>query len=105
MSWSAAFVRPVLKNECDAKIDTMKIDDGAEPWMQDQLRTAQQAAKLIANNVPGPFISVSLNGHANGVGWQGKPGWCNDSITVTVTQITAEDMEKYHKESKASGVG
>lgn len=85
MSWSAG-TKAVPKSEADATIDALTTGTD-DPQHEDQLRTAKQAAKLILANVPGPFVSISLSGHANGVGWQKKEGWANDCIVVNVVQM------------------
>lgn len=87
MSWYISTKNPVEKRHIDSAIDLLAISQEDGP-MEDQLRIAKQAAKLIAATTPGPYLSVALNGHANGVGWQKREGWSNDYISVTVTQIT-----------------
>lgn len=85
MSWSAG-TKAIAKSEADAAIDALTTGTN-DPQHEDQLRVAKQSAKLLLANVPGPFVSVSLSGHANGVGWQKKEGWSNDCISVNVTQM------------------
>jgi len=85
MSWSTG-TKAVAKSEVDVAIDF--LDTGTDdPQHWDQLRVAKQAAKMILSNIPGPFVSVFMSGHANGVGWQKKEGWASDCITVNVTQM------------------
>lgn len=84
MSWSAG-TKSVAKSEADAAIDALIAGTG-DPTHDDQLRVAKQAAKLLLANIPGPYVTVSLSGHANGIGWQKKDGWSNDCISVNVTQ-------------------
>ena len=91
MSWSATFPNPVSKAEAIAEIDKLGIavndpDQIAELEAIDQLQAAKDAAKLLLKSVPGPKITVSLSGHANGVGWQQRSGWANAGITVMVHQ-------------------
>ncbi len=88
MSWNVG-TKSIPKASADAVIDSLTtgITGLGADAMDDQLRVAKQAAKLLLANVPGPFVSVSLSGHANGVGWQKKEGWANDTITVTVSQM------------------
>ncbi len=86
MSWSAG-TKSVAKGDADAAIDALIAGTG-QPTHDDQLRVAKQAAKLILTNIPGPFVTVSVSGHANGVGWQKKGGWSNDCISVNVSQQT-----------------
>jgi len=77
--------KPVAKAEADAAIDALTTATN-DPMHEDQLRVAKQAAKLLLASVPGPAVTISLSGHANGVGWQKKEGWANDCISVNVTQ-------------------
>lgn len=95
MSWSASFVKPVPKAEADTAIDNLTTHGPLEGPAFDQLRSAKSAAKAIIAIIPGPYITVSLSGHANGVGWQKKDGMANDCITVNVGQITEDDMKYY----------
>lgn len=85
MSWSTG-TKAIVKSEADAAIDALTTGT-TDPQHEDQLRTAKLAAKVLLANVPGPFVSISLSGHANGVGWQKKEGWANDCISVNVTQM------------------
>ena len=85
MSWSTG-TKSISKKDADAAIDALTTGTN-DPQHEDQLRTAKQAAKILLGTVPGPFVSISLNGHANGVGWQKKEGWANDCISVSVTQM------------------
>lgn len=84
MSWSAG-TKKVAKADADGAIEALNTGTN-DPKHEDQLRIAKQAAKVLLATVPGPFITVSLSGHANGVGWQQKEGWSNDCISVNVTQ-------------------
>lgn len=84
MSWSTR-TQVVKKSEADAAIDALTTGDN-NPHHDDQLRTAKQAAKLMLASIPGPNVSISLSGHANGVGWQKKDGYADDCITVHLTQ-------------------
>jgi hypothetical protein len=56
--------------------------------MAKQHAAARVVALQLIEFIPGPKLSVTMNGHANGVGDVEKPGWANDYITVTVTQVT-----------------
>lgn len=85
MSWSAG-TKAVAKHDSDAAIDALTAGT-SDAKHEDQLRTAKQAAKLILANIPGPFVSVTMSGHANGVGWESKPGWASDCISVNVSQM------------------
>jgi hypothetical protein len=86
MSWSANTLI-VDKKEINHAIDNPTISpmdiDGP---MLDQLKAAQDVAKELVKSISGPKMRVSMNGHANGVGWNRKEGWSNDSITVSVYQ-------------------
>jgi len=88
MSWSANLKEKTAKRDIETAIDILLPDHVIDDMAYDQLRAAKRAAKEIAKSVPGPFLSVILSGHANGVGWQKKEGWANDTISVTVTQMT-----------------
>ena len=61
----------------------------------DQLHAARLAAKRLLHSIPGPYVMVSLSGHANGIGWQKKEGYANDSISVSVSQHLEEDLKYY----------
>jgi hypothetical protein len=90
MSWSVS-TGTVDKTHADRFIDALGDPYIAErPASWDQLRAAKDVAKLLLKSVPGPFVSVSLYGHANGVGWQKCDGYANDSIGVTVSQQFVE---------------
>lgn len=91
MSWSASFVKPVPKREAWAAIDLLgfnltEVDSIANLEAIDQLQAAKDVAKLLLKSIPGPNIMVSLGGHANGVGWQEKPGHSNNCISVSIVQ-------------------
>jgi hypothetical protein len=88
MSWNVN-TKVIAKADADAAIDALTTGTN-DPKHEDQLRTAKLAAKAILHNVPGPYIYVSLTGHANGVGWQRKDGWANDCINVSVSQVIEE---------------
>jgi hypothetical protein len=86
MSWSASFVKPVSKAEAESAIDALSTGGQTEGPAIEQCRIAKQAAKAMLAVIPGPYVMVSMAGHANGVGWQKKEGWSNDTISVVVTQ-------------------
>lgn len=102
MSWSVSLGRSVPKAEADAAIDALNLPGASgetdhpspDPAMLDQLRVAKLAAKVLLANVPGPYVSVFMSGHANGVGWQKKEGWANDCISITVNQMCESDLPK-----------
>lgn len=87
MSWSAsvsAHSRENFGTAVDAAVSSpLELDE----HMQKQFDAAKDVAKAIAPIVPGPMLSASMNGHANGVGDNVKPGFANDYVSVTVTQV------------------
>jgi hypothetical protein len=88
MSWSTNFVKPVRKELAAQAIDEqLGTRSQTEPAAIDQCNAAKDIAKLLLKSIPGPFVQVSLGGHANGVGWQKKDGYSNDYITVNVYQV------------------
>jgi hypothetical protein len=90
MSWSASFLKPVRKVDAAAYIDRLSTGAQVEGPAIDQCELAKGAAKSLLAGIPGPYVQVSLSGHANGVGWQKKEGWANDCITINVSQFTEE---------------
>lgn len=92
MSWSASFVKPVRKIDAAGYIDRLSTGAQIEGPAIDQCELAKKAAKELLAGVPGPYIQVSLSGHANGVGWQKKEGWSNDCISISIMQITEEPL-------------
>lgn len=91
MSWSVNFAKPVLKQEAEAALDALpfpyKPEQGVrEAAMCDQFAMAKQAAKFILSNTPGPFIYISMTGHANGCGYQKDESWSPDFVNVSVNQ-------------------
>jgi len=87
MSWSCSTPK-VEKQQVENDIDVAMPGGLCDGPVLDQLAAARRAAKEIVKSVPGPYVIVSMSGHANGVGWQKKEGWANDCISVTVTQFT-----------------
>lgn len=90
MSWSASFTRPVRKVDAVAYIDRLSTGAQVEGPAIEQCEAAKRAAKELLKTIPGPYVMVSLVGHANGVGWHKKDGWADDCITINITQITEE---------------
>ncbi len=88
MSWNASTKGPVLKQNLPEALAGITDGEPLNGPMYEQLEAARRAAKELAKTVPGPHLAVSMSGHANGVGWQKKEGWANDTITVTVSQVT-----------------
>jgi hypothetical protein len=74
MSWSASFVKPVRRIDAAAWIDRLSTGAQIEGPAIAQCEIAKTAAKGIIAAMPGPYVMVSLSGHANGVGWQKKAG-------------------------------
>jgi hypothetical protein len=98
MSWSFSTKEPIKREEAFDRICELKPPDGLEGAAIAQFESAKAAAIEIAAVIPGPYVSVSMSGHANGVGWQKKEGYANDCITVSVTQQTEEDLKYFTKE-------
>ena len=97
MSWSASLVKPVRKAEAVAAIEALTTGQQTEGPAIDQCEAAKLAAKLLLPSIPGPFVMVSLSGHANGVGWQKKEGWANDCMNISITQLTEDDVAAIYK--------
>lgn len=96
MSWSIT-IRDVKKSEASAAIDEAQVERYGGPDnqpMDDQVRAAKQAAKALLDIVPGPMVLISINGHANGVGWHKSPQYANDCVGISVTQITEQDRPR-----------
>ncbi len=90
MSWSASLVKPVRKIDAVAYIDRLSTGAQIEGPAIDQCELAKKAVKALLPGIPGPYVQVSLSGHANGVGWQQKEGWSNDCIIISIAQVTEE---------------
>jgi|GEM_PF-5477823 len=99
MSWNVS-TNIVRKVEAAWRIDQLTITPTSDEPSFDQLEAAKRAAKELLKTLPGPFVTVSLAGHANGVGWQKKPSYANDTITVTVTQSTEDDIRFFSDADK-----
>ena len=92
MSWSASFVKPVRKFGAAEAIDRLSTGAQTEGPAIDQCELAKKAAKKLPAGIPGPYVQVTLSGHANGVGWQKKEGWSNDCISISIVQVTEEPI-------------
>jgi hypothetical protein len=68
-------------------MDRAEIVGDTSPPALVQVESAKEAAYELLKVIPGPVVAISLSGHANGVGWQEKPGYANDTITVSITQV------------------
>lgn len=90
MSWSASFVKAVPKAQAEWEIDQLTTGGQTEGPAIDQYQAAKRAAKELLKSMTGPYVYVSMAGHANGVGWQVKEGFANDTIYISVNQITEE---------------
>lgn len=103
MSWSTSTSKPVLKIAAEVELEklfTQAINSGGVQTqgvtqaevvrnlgsVADQIRVAKAAAVELLKVIPGPYVSISLSGHANGVGWHKKDGYANDCISVSVSQ-------------------
>lgn len=87
MSWSAS-VGSHSRETFDAAVDAAVSSPAAlDEHMQKQFNKAKEVAKAIAPIIPGPMLSASMSGHANGVGDHKKEGWANDTMTVSVSQV------------------
>jgi len=88
MSWSASVgsqTRETLNDAIDAVIPSpADLDE----FMAAQFTVAKTAAKTVAAIIPGPQFAITMSGHANGVGDEAKPGYSNDFLTITVSQVT-----------------
>lgn len=95
MSWSISS-KPVLKENFDKSLDDLQYASGSAlldeiPECQEarsQFEVAKKAAKLIAIGMPGPYVFAQFYGHANAIGYQTKPGFADNTITVIVSQVT-----------------
>lgn len=92
MSWNASFLKAVPRIEAAAAIDQLSAGQQTEGPAIAQCELAKKAAKAILDGIPGPYVQVSMSGHANGIGWKKKVGWSNDTISVTVAQFCEEDI-------------
>jgi hypothetical protein len=101
MSWTIS-TGLLSKGNAEKGIDRLELDagDGDSPSTYsaatlDQFQTAKNAAKELIKGMPGPYVTVSLSGHANGVGFQKSPGMSNDFISIGVAQQCSEDVGRY----------
>lgn len=89
MSWSIQS-KSIKREEAFDRICELAPNDYMDGPARTQFETAKEAAIEIVATLPGPFVRVSLSGHANAVGWQEKQGYVNETITVTVSQHLVE---------------
>lgn len=89
MSWSASTAL-VQKSKANEAIDNLTIEHD-EP-SQDQLAAGKDAAKLLLKGIPGPFVRISMSGHANGIGWNKKEGYSDDFINIQVVQSNSQTL-------------
>lgn len=92
MSWST-FIRIAPKREVMLALQPAAVvlnvyNTELDHEVADQVESAKRAALELLKTIPGPFVGVTMSGHANGVGWHNKDGYATDFITVTVTQNT-----------------
>lgn len=95
MSWSIS-TKTVAKSAAAQAINDLSLaQTGFVPADHaiDQLETAKRASQEILKSIPGPYVSVSMSGHSNGVGWQKKEGYANECINVNVSQQTEESKD------------
>lgn len=88
MSWTASILVVEKSKALHSLYNELTISpQDIDGPMLDQLSVAQDAAKVLLKNISGPKISISMHGHANGVGWSKKSGYTDDTITVSVSQV------------------
>jgi len=88
MSWQTG-TGVVEKHRAAAAIDGCSIMGDLTPAVLDQFAAAKRIAQYALQSVPGPFVRVSMGGHANGTGWTKPEGFGPDFITITVQQEVA----------------
>lgn len=88
MSWSASVGKHSRENFAAAVDAAVSSPSELDEYMAKQFESAKAAVRAIALTIPGPMISASMSGHANGVGDNTKPGYANDFINVNVVQQT-----------------
>jgi flagellar motor protein MotB len=110
MSWSTSTVKPVLKVDAENELITLYVQainpggvqvqnvpqeevDRQVGCVSDQIKAALAAVRELLKAIPGPYVQISISGHANGAGWHKKEGYANDCISVTVTQMIAGDFK------------
>jgi len=87
MSWAAS-ITPQSRENFDSAIDAVvPSPEALDEHMQKQFDKAKEIVKALAPIIPGPQLSASMAGHANGVGDNKKDGWANDSVTISVYQV------------------
>jgi len=98
MSWSFAIPAPAddfdtaaAKALTDYHEGLAAADVTLEDEAKQQIDTAVAAAKvLVESGAVGAHVGVSLSGHANPE-HKPKQGWANDTIAVSVYQLTPAD--------------
>lgn len=93
MSWSKSVYPQVAKGDVPAVLaDLILGPNSHDPVVQAAMEAQFEAAKPLVlamlETVPGPYVTITMSGHANGVGEVSKPGWSNDSLTVSMQQWT-----------------
>jgi hypothetical protein len=101
MSWNIS-LGITEKKDAEWQLDKLTLItlSNNSTYAHDQLAAAKRAAKEILKTIPGPYVSVYLTGHANGVGWQKKEGCANETITASVTQWTEDDEKRFSDEDR-----
>jgi hypothetical protein len=96
MSWSIS-TGLLSKHKAARALDETEFNNGVNSaWTLDQFETAKNAAKELLKGIPGPYVVINMSGHGNGVGFQVKPGYSNDTITVSVVQQGEPDLKRYN---------
>jgi hypothetical protein len=96
----------IRKSEAAKVISGLKLSVETDPWTLDQFEEAKDVALLLLKSVPGPHITVVMNGHANGLGYHGREGWSADFVNVSVNQVIEykADPDKAKKPSGENSV-
>jgi hypothetical protein len=92
MSWSLD-TGIVAKKDAVGAIMRLNPSHEIDPATEDQIYHAKKTALELVRGISGPFVSITMSGHANGVGWQGKEGYANDCINLSVTQHLVEKYD------------
>lgn len=92
MSWSFQS-KSIRRESAYDEIYALAYEGELEPAARAQFETAKAAAIEIVASLPGPFVRVQFDGHSNAVGWQEKPGYANETISVRVTQHLVEQYD------------
>lgn len=94
MSWTAT-TGVVRKSEAKRALNELTLQGQCDPWAKDQFEETKDVALLLIKSVPGPYVTINMSGHANGVGYSKKDTWSNDFVSVSISQQTDEDLKRY----------